>query len=203
MQSLVDALRDDDKETDYWEKVFQAFTGFTGDEETVLDYWNSFWSGNLEASYNPLAYMPYFKDLVSIAQGYDVTRMDMEAIEKVWSAFTNMRSALSGEGRYSIAGASANMLAEVARLFGLPVANIKRDVQAVATTAAIETDNYLMQYRMDKALLNIGYQGNRAASWTSCTRPVSTTRRHTRSFTRTWWQAASPRTRSGPPWKAG
>lgn len=162
MQSLVDALRDDDKETDYWEKVFQAFTGFTGDEETVLDYWNSFWSGNLEASYNPLAYMPYFKDLVSIAQGYDVTRMDMEATEKVWSAFTNMRSALSGEGRYSIAGASANMLAEVARLFGLPVANIKRDVQAVATTAAIETDNYLMQYRMDKALLNIGYQGNRS-----------------------------------------
>lgn len=162
MQSLVDAMRDDDKETDYWEKVFQAFTGFTGDEETVLDYWNSFWSGNLEASYNPLAYMPYFKDLVSIAQGYDVTRMDMEAIEKVWSAFTNMRSALSGEGRYSIAGASANMLAEVARLFGLPVANIKRDVQAVATTAAIETDNYLMQYRMDKALLNIGYQGNRS-----------------------------------------
>lgn len=162
MQSLVDALRDDDKETDYWEKVFQAFTGFTGDEETVLDYWNSFWSGNLEASYNPLAYMPYFKDLVSIAQGYDVTRMDMEAIEKVWSAFTNMRSALSGEGRYSIAGASANMLAEVARLFGLPVANIKRDVQAVATTAAIETDNYLMQYRMDKALLNIGYHGNRS-----------------------------------------
>lgn len=163
MQSLVDALRDDDKETDYWEKVFQAFTGFTGDEETMLDYWNSFWSGNLEASYNPLAYMPYFKDLVSIAQGYDVTRMDMEAIEKVWSAFTNMRSALSGEGRYSIAGASANMLAEVARLFGLPVANIKRDVQAVATTAAIETDNYLMQYRMDKALLNIGYQGNRSS----------------------------------------
>lgn len=74
-------------------RSFRAFTGFTGDEETVLDYWNSFWSGNLEASYNPLAYMPYFKDLVSIAQGYDVTRMDMEAIEKVWSAFTNMRSA--------------------------------------------------------------------------------------------------------------
>ena len=162
MQSIVDGLRDDDKELDYWEKVFQSFTGFTGDEETLLDYWNSFWSGNLEASYNPLAYMPYFKDLVSIAQGYDVTRMDMEAVEKVWTAFTNMRKALSGDGKYSIAGASANMMAEVARLLGLPVANLKRDVQAVATTAAIETDNYLMQYRMDKALLNIGYQGNRS-----------------------------------------
>ena len=162
MQSIIDGLRDDDKETDYWEKVFQAFTGFTGDEETFLDHWNSFWSGNLEANYNPLAYMPYFKDLVSIAQGFDVTRMDMEAVEQVWTAFSNMRKALSGEGRYSIAGASANMLAEVARLFGLPVANLKRDVQAVVTTAAIETDNYLLQYEIDKSLLNMGYQGNRS-----------------------------------------
>ena len=73
----------------------------------------------------------------------------------------SMRKALTGEGKYSIAGASANMLAEVARLLGLPVANLKRDIRAVVTTAAIETDNYLLQYEMDKMLLNMGYQGNR------------------------------------------
>lgn len=162
MQSIADALRDDDKELDYWEKMLQAFTGFSGDEESFLDYWNSFWSGNLEANFNPLGYIPYAKDLVSIAQGYDVSRMDMEPISKVWEAFTNMRKALSGEGKYSIAGASATMLSEVARLFGVPVANLKRDIQSAVTTAAIETDNYLMQYRIDKALLNIGYQGNRS-----------------------------------------
>lgn len=162
MQSIADALRDDDKELEYWEKMLQAFTGFSGDEESFLDYWNSFWSGNLEANFNPLGYIPYAKDLVSIAQGYDVSRMDMEPITKVWEAFTNMRKALSGEGKYSIAGASATMLSEVARLFGVPVANLKRDIQAAVTTAAIETDNYLMQYRIDKALLNIGYQGNRS-----------------------------------------
>lgn len=162
MQSIADALRDDDKELEYWEKMLQAFTGFSGDEERFLDYWNSFWSGNLEANFNPLGYIPYAKDLVSIAQGYDVSRMDMEPITKVWEAFTNMRKALSGEGKYSIAGASATMLSEVARLFGVPVANLKRDIQSAVTTAAIETDNYLMQYRIDKALLNIGYQGNRS-----------------------------------------
>lgn len=162
MQSIADALRDDDKELEYWEKMLQAFTGFSGDEESFLDYWNSFWSGNLEANFNPLGYIPYAKDLVSIAQGYDVSRMDMEPITKVWEAFTNMRKALSGKGKYSIAGASATMLSEVARLFGVPVANLKRDIQAAVTTAAIETDNYLMQYRIDKALLNIGYQGNRS-----------------------------------------
>lgn len=160
MQSIVDALRDDDKERDYWEKMLTAYTGFTGDEETFLDYWNSFWSGNLEANFNPMGYLPYFKDMLSIAQGYDVSRMDMEPISKVWDAAVNMKKALSGEGKYSLAGASANLLAEAARLLGIPVANLKRDIHAGITTAAIETDSYLMQYRIDKAMLNMGYSGN-------------------------------------------
>lgn len=160
MQSIVDALRDDDKERDYWEKFLTAYTGFTGEEETALDYWNSFWDGNLEANFNPAGYIPYFKDLVSIMQGYDVSRMDMEPVSKVLEAAANMKKALSGEGKYSVAGASANLLAEVSRLLGIPVANLKRDIRAGITTAAIETDNYLMQYRIDKALLNMGYQGN-------------------------------------------
>ena len=161
MQSLVDGLRDDDKELDYWERVQRAFIGFSGDEESFLDYWNSFWSGNLEASYNPLSYMPYFKDLVSIIQGYDVSRMDAEALEKVFTSGKNFWQALNGEGRYSLAGASASFLAELSRLFGLPVANLKRDIQGTITSAAIETDDYWLQYQIDKALLNMGYSGNR------------------------------------------
>ena len=160
MQSIVDALRDDDKERDYWEKLLTAYTGFTGDEEAFSDYWNSFWDGNLQANFNPLGYIPYAKDILSIAQGYDVSRMDMEPISKVWDAAVNMKKALSGEGKYSLAGASANLLAEAARLLGIPVANLKRDIQAGITTAAIETDSYLMQYRIDKAMLNMGYSGN-------------------------------------------
>lgn len=162
MQSLVDGMRDDDKELDYWERVQRAFIGFSGDEESFLDYWNSFWSGNLEASYNPLSYMPYFKDLVSIIQGYDVSRMDAEALEKVFTSGKNFWQALNGEGRYSLAGASASFLAELSRLFGLPVANLKRDIQGTVTSAAIETDDYWLQYQIDKALLNIGYSGNRS-----------------------------------------
>lgn len=162
MQSLVDGLRDDDKELDYWERVQRAFLGFSGDEESFLDYWNSFWSGNLEASYNPLSYMPYFKDLASIAQGYEVTRMDAAAVEKVFQAGINFWKALNGEGRYSLAGASASFLAELSRLLGLPIANLKRDIQGTVTSAAIETDDYWLQYQIDKALLNIGYSGNRS-----------------------------------------
>lgn len=160
MQSIVDALRDDDKERDYWEKFLTAYTGFTGEEETFLDDWNSFWDGNLEANFNPAGYIPYFKDLLSIMQGYDVSRMDMEPVSKVLEAAANMKKALSGEGRHSLAGASANLMGEVSRLLGIPIANLKRDVQSVIATAAIEMDDYLMQYRIDSAMLNMNYSGN-------------------------------------------
>lgn len=161
MQSVMDALRDDDRGKDYWEKFFAAYTGFSGEEETFLDYWNSFWGGNLQANYNPLSYVPYVKDILSLLQGYDVKRMDLESISKVLTAGQGALRALQGNGKNTRASAFATLFAEVSRLFGLPVANLKRDVQAVVNTAANETDNYLLQYRMDKAMLDINYDGNR------------------------------------------
>lgn len=161
MQSVMDALRDDDREKDYWEKFFAAYTGFSGEEETFLDYWNSFWDGNLQANYNPLSYVPYVKDILSLLQGYDVKRMDLESISKVLTAGQGALRALQGNGKNTRASAFATLFAEVSRLLGLPVANLKRDVQAVVNTAANETDNYLLQYRMDKAMLDINYDGNR------------------------------------------
>lgn len=161
MQSVMDALRDDDREKDYWEKFFAAYTGFSGEEETFLDYWNSFWGGNLQANYNPLSYVPYVKDILSLLQGYDVKRMDLESISKVLTAGQGALRALQGNGKNTRASAFATLFAEVSRLFGLPVANLKRDVQAVVNTVANETDNYLLQYRMDKAMLDINYDGNR------------------------------------------
>lgn len=161
MQSVMDALRDDDREKDYWEKFFAAYTGFSGEEETFLDYWNSFWDGNLQANYNPLSYVPYVKDILSLLQGYDVKRMDLESISKVLTAGQGALRALQGNGKNTRASAFATLFAEVSRLLGLPVANLKRDVQAVVNTVANETDNYLLQYRMDKAMLDINYDGNR------------------------------------------
>lgn len=161
-QSIVDALRDDDREKDYWEKWLEAFTGFTGEEETFGERFMAFWSGNLEAILNPAQYVPYAKDVVSILQGYDVSRMDMEGLEKTISAFQNMMKALRGEGSYTVANAFANMFAESSRLLGVPVANLKRDIMAFVNLIANETDNYFFQYRIEKASLNLNYSANSA-----------------------------------------
>ena len=151
-QSIVDALRDDDKEKDYWEKWLAAFKG-DGEETKLIN-------SNIGDTVNPLNYVPFAKDIISIMQGYDVKRMDTETITKTYNAATNMYKAITGTGKYTIAEASAQLFAEIARMYGVPVANVKRDVKSVAMTVATETDSYLMQYRMEKAMLNINYAGN-------------------------------------------
>lgn len=151
-QSIIDAMRDDDKEKDYWEKWLKAFVGYGEDTK--------FTESNLAGTVNPLNYIPFAKDIVSIFDGYDVKRMDTEAITKTINAATNMYKSVTGEGKYTIAEASAQLFAEVARLYGLPVANVKRDVKSLVTMVAIESDSYLLQYRMEKAMLDINYSGN-------------------------------------------
>ena len=163
VKSIVNAMRDDDKEKEYWEKWLNAFWGFTGEEETFSDYAKAALDSNLLSSFNPATYIPFIKDVLSIIQGYDVTRMDMDGIESAIKAVNNFTKAVSGDGKYTIASASANVFAELSRLFGLPVANIKRDVLAAVQTFANETDNYLLQYRIDKALYNLNFATNKSS----------------------------------------
>jgi hypothetical protein len=89
--------------------------------------------------------------------------MDMDSIETVITSAQNVIKSLRGEGKYTKGMAFADLFLQSARLLGLPVANLKRDfIQAPLMTWAIETDNYLMQYRMDKALYDINFEKNRA-----------------------------------------
>ena len=151
-QSIIDAMRDDDKEKKYWERWLTAFAG-DGEETKWYDT-------NLADTANPLNYVPFAKDVVSILRGYDVKRMDTEAITKVFDASKNMYKAVTGTGKYTVAEASAQLFAEIARMYGVPVANVKRDVKSLVMATAIETDNYLLQYRLEKAMLDINYAGN-------------------------------------------
>lgn len=163
VKSLVDALRNSDKEKKYWEKWLDEFWGLTGEEETVLDYTKAVLDSNLLSSFNPATYIPYIKDVLSIIQGFSVTRMDMDSIESVIKSVINFTKAVNGDGKYTIANASANVFAELSRLLGLPVANIKRDVLAAVQTLANKTDNYLIQYRIDKALYNLNFSANKSS----------------------------------------
>lgn len=161
-QSVMDAVRDDDKDKDYWDKLLSAFTGITGEEEdTGEEIKNAVLEGNLGSAFNPLSYIPFARDFLSLLQGYDISRMDMDGVASTIKAAENLMKALEGKGKYNVAGALTNLIGEASRLLGVPVANLKREIESFAMTAAIGSDNYLMQYEMEKALLNLTHSSNK------------------------------------------
>lgn len=133
-QAFIDALRDDDDDEDYWEKYRQALTGLEGDEETLGEKLKSIASGDLASDFLPWNYIPFVKDVASILEGYTAKRMDMDSISKFIKAMTNAMKAMQGDGALTRKNAAITLLAEAGRLTGWPVANIKRDIEAIYRT---------------------------------------------------------------------
>ena len=160
-QSLVDALRDEDKDEGYWEKFFQAFTGLEGDEESKTDSIRSVAFGNMGSALNPFAYLPFVKDVVSILEGFDVKRMDMESISKFLKAAGECIKSFYGDGNMTKTNAWIGLVGEASRLLGVPAANLKRDVAAVINTWLNGTHNYKLQYEVAKFMYRIENKNNK------------------------------------------
>ena len=106
--SFVYAGRDDDEDETYIEKYVGTFTA------EMLD------------GLNPLTYIPFIKDIVSIVQGYDVERSDMAVISDLWKAIENLgKDNMSGYRKVE------SFVGSIAQLFGLPVKNIMRDARGL------------------------------------------------------------------------
>ena len=121
-QSIVDAWREDERDKDYWQRFLEKYS-------------ENFW-----ANFNPLGYLPFGKDIVSLMQGYDVSRMDMEPFAKVIQAAVNVEKSLNGEGKYNTANTLANLFAETSRLLGVPVSNVKRDIEGAFMSTVHDAD---------------------------------------------------------------
>lgn len=133
-QAFIDALRDDDDDEDYWEKYRQALTGLEGDEETLGEKLKGIASGDLASDFLPWNYIPFVKTAASILEGYTAKRMDMDSIARFIKAVTDAMKAMQGDGALTRKNAGLTLLAEAGRLTGWPVANIKRDIEAIYRT---------------------------------------------------------------------
>lgn len=161
-QSLIDAMRDDDEEKKYWERFRAAFTGISGDEETPWEKaWNAIMEGNVGSNMNPLGQIPFVKDALSIMQGYDVSRTEMEIVSDLIQAGQTAIQSADGQGKRTRAYALKGLLAAGAKMFGIPASNLARDMWGLARSAAVETGNIPLQYEMEKAIYNISNTGNK------------------------------------------
>lgn len=162
-QSIVDGLRDDDRDKDYGEKFLSAFTGVGGDEKNALELiGNVVLNGNVGSNMNPVAQIPFAKDVLSLAQGYDVSRPDMEVFSDLINAAKTFVDSAGGDGKKTRKEATLTLLAASSKMFGLPVANIKRDLMATLRTIAQASGSLGFQYEVEKFSYNLANIGNKS-----------------------------------------
>lgn len=162
-QSIVDGLRDDDRDKDYGEKFLSAFTGVEGDEKNALELiGNVVLNGNVGSNMNPVAQIPFAKDILSLAQGYDVSRPDMEVFSDLINAARAFVDSAGGDGKKTRKEATLTLLAAASKMFGLPVANIKRDLMATLRTIAQASGSLGFQYEVEKFSYNLANSDNRS-----------------------------------------
>lgn len=162
-QSIVDGLRDDDKDKSYLEKLLSAFTGIEGDEETRKEKLkNIATNGNLFDNLNPISQIPFAKDIQSLIHGYDVARPDMETFSGLISAAKTYIDSADGEGKKTRKEALLDLIAQGARSLGIPATNLKRDILSMLRTAVQESGSIPLQYELDKFSYNINSEQNRS-----------------------------------------
>lgn len=154
VQSIVDAIRNDDPEKDYWEKFLAKFTG---DEATFAGFLDS----NLGDFLNPMQYVTYAKDIYSLFQGFEVERMDTSLLKSAINDGKSLVNAFNGKGKYSLTNNLINFMNTMSKFLGLSVSNVKRDVAGIANTIAQETGSYVFEYRMSKFTYNLNQATNK------------------------------------------
>lgn len=151
VQSLVDAARDDDKDKGYWARYLEKLTGVTGDKEKDT-FLNVLLGSNLWDNADPLGRIPYAKDIKSLMQGFTVSRMDADAAGDFITAAEGFVKSLQGEGKKTPLYAAKQLLTAGSKIFGISVANVGRDVWAIARSVAQSSGNIRVMYEMERAI---------------------------------------------------
>lgn len=149
-QALWDAVRDDDKDKNYRQRLWRAMTGLNGDEVTLGDYAKALASGNIADNMNPLGRLPYVKDILSIWQGYTVERADMDAIADAIKAAQSLNDAIQGKGKRTAWYAAEQLIGTTAVMFGVPVKTLTRDVRGLIRSIAQSTGSWEVVYEAEK-----------------------------------------------------
>ena len=120
LASIIYAMRDDDEDESYWEKYWQAYGNKFIDDIMI---WN---------------YIPFVKDLSSLAKGYDVSRTDTEVIADIIDSYKEIKKAKTPEEAVE---ATEKFVFSILKGIGVPVGNIARDIKGIVRTLKNDVDS--------------------------------------------------------------
>lgn len=130
-QSIIDAMRsagggsDDDDKGDFEERF------------------KKHWMTNTKDNLNVANMIPLVKDVMSLIDGYGVTRPDMMGIEKCVKAVQRLKKYYNNpdESTYTQLEVMTNTALTFMYVLGVPLTNAKRDLESIALTGAEAVDN--------------------------------------------------------------
>lgn len=165
-QSIVDGLRDDDKDKNWAERILEAFTGYSGDEKNAGEaVKNVVLGGNLISNINPVGRIPYLKDILSILQGYTVDRMDAAAADDIIRTSKTFIKGLGGDSKTTTAYNLKQVMLMCSKVFGISVGNMGRDMWSIARSIANDTGNVRVMFEMEKAIYRMDRSAENRKRW--------------------------------------
>ena len=165
-QSIVDGLRDDDKDKNWAERILEAFTGYSGDEKNAGEAAkNVVLGGNLISNINPVGRIPYLKDILSILQGYTVDRMDAAAADDIIRTSKTFIKGLGGDSKTTTAYNLKQVMLMCSKVFGISVGNMGRDMWSIARSIANDTGNVRVMFEMEKAIYRMDSSAGNRKRW--------------------------------------
>ena len=132
--AIVDAMRSGDDDKDFWEKYLAALAGDYSEAENAGDIITAALGSNLGDNLNPLGMIPYAKDVLSLVQGYDPSRLDMQSIQRIVDVVGQIDKIATGESKWSTYKTAYQVGNAVGSLLGLPVGSLIRDANAIYQT---------------------------------------------------------------------
>lgn len=135
VKAVVYAARDDDDYATFWEKYLaQLKSALFGDKIKGLPDWLGTPLGFVAGSdFSVFTQVPLVSDVMELAQGYDVTRTDMNVVGDVVDAALGLFNE-----KKTVYTKVKNLIGAVGNLTGLPVKNLWRDVEAVVRLFGVE-----------------------------------------------------------------
>lgn len=115
--SVMDAVRDDDDDKGIKEKYLSAL------------------GANIADNLNVVNLIPIAKDVVSMFGGNSAARMDMQGLQYLVYACNEMKKFVEGDSKNTTTGIMYKWISPLARMTGIPIANLLRDTGSVVDTA--------------------------------------------------------------------
>lgn len=115
--SIIDAMRDmDDDDDDFKTRYKESF------------------KDNIKGNMNPLGLIPYVKDILSMIEGYDVARMDMQGLSNLLAGAQQIYKYVTDEEyreKHTAYTTFKTFIRGASQVMGIPAYNLMRDAESI------------------------------------------------------------------------